>query len=696
MLSMSDTQASSPHPGPPGTAASGPASLLCRTGEVLRQLSVRPGCLLLAMLALNALFLPYRGMYHDANLYGLQVANQVQGGAFADDLFLRYGSQDKYSLFSRGGAPLAAVLGVRATFLLLYVAGTALFFWALMRLVFALLEDRRVATLGLLALAVALPSVGGHGIFHINESFFTPRLLANALVLLGLERMLAGRPLVALSLLAGSMLLHPLMGFAGLLLFVSWVLLGRLPLRWLAGLAGAGSLAILAVLLVPSLGKPFFGYMDPAWKAEVYGGLPCLLSTEWSARDWLTVFVGLGVVLLAWWQWRGDPRSGRFLASLALVTLLGIVGSVLVCFLPYALTLQGQPFRVLWLAQTFQYPLAVGLAWQWWQRPGGRILAVLLVGYLAAPPFLAVALAGGLLVAVFLALLLRTAPEPRRARWVWLSLASGVATVLIVQTVYSWAALIALWPRVVALVDVADGLHAFPVLIAPGLRLVLGLGVVAVLARLTGWGAGFRVAALVLTLAMQFLGGVGPHLPGVRERARLYHADLQFVQGYLRQRARTHPRKPTVYWPNDRLDHLWFDLRVPSYFSMPQLAGNVFSRGTAMEGQRRAALVAPFELEMARHNRIMLPPHKPRQLEAMFREDLQADPPGVADLLNLCADEDLDLAVVRQGYPGLYAATNGTWYLYDCEELRSRPDFNRLVRDSRARRSFTLAERSSP
>src|SRR5438105_2131527 len=84
-----------------------------------------PGGLSAAMLALNALFLPYRGLYHDAVLYGLQVLNRAEGGRFGGDLFLRYGSQDNYSIFSWVAAPLAAALGVPAAFLLLYLAAKA-------------------------------------------------------------------------------------------------------------------------------------------------------------------------------------------------------------------------------------------------------------------------------------------------------------------------------------------------------------------------------------------------------------------------------------------------------------------------------------------------------------------------------------------------------------------------------------------
>ena len=52
--------------------------------------------------------------------------------------------------------------------------------------------------------------------------------------------------------------------------------------------------------------------------------------------------------------------------AVTVVTLLGAVGTVLACCLPYALLLQGQPFRALWVAQLLQAPLALLLARHWW------------------------------------------------------------------------------------------------------------------------------------------------------------------------------------------------------------------------------------------------------------------------------------------------------------------------------------------
>ena len=63
----------------------------------LRELMDRPWTLFFALLAVNAIALPYRGFVHDSQLYAVQVMNRVENGAYADDLFFRYGSQDKYS-----------------------------------------------------------------------------------------------------------------------------------------------------------------------------------------------------------------------------------------------------------------------------------------------------------------------------------------------------------------------------------------------------------------------------------------------------------------------------------------------------------------------------------------------------------------------------------------------------------------------
>jgi hypothetical protein len=104
-----------------------------RTAEALQALALRPQVLFLIALALNALAQPYAGIIHDARLYSLQTLNRLSEGAFADDLFLHYGSQDQYSLFSMVAAPLVSVLGLEWSFFLLYLTFNSFLLWVYLR-----------------------------------------------------------------------------------------------------------------------------------------------------------------------------------------------------------------------------------------------------------------------------------------------------------------------------------------------------------------------------------------------------------------------------------------------------------------------------------------------------------------------------------------------------------------------------------
>ena len=69
--------------------------------QQMASICTHPVCLWAALIFVNAIALPYRGLVHDARLYGVQVLHRITNGEFSDDLYLRYGSQDAYSLFSR-------------------------------------------------------------------------------------------------------------------------------------------------------------------------------------------------------------------------------------------------------------------------------------------------------------------------------------------------------------------------------------------------------------------------------------------------------------------------------------------------------------------------------------------------------------------------------------------------------------------
>src|SRR5258707_9445884 len=81
------------------------ASLSTHLVSRWRSLIASDATLFLILLCVNAWALPYAGLVHDARLYGIQVVNRVEGGTFEGDLYLQYGSQDRYTLFSWVAAP---------------------------------------------------------------------------------------------------------------------------------------------------------------------------------------------------------------------------------------------------------------------------------------------------------------------------------------------------------------------------------------------------------------------------------------------------------------------------------------------------------------------------------------------------------------------------------------------------------------
>jgi hypothetical protein len=49
----------------------------------------------------------YRGLFHDAGLYTLQALARLTATSLGHDLFLRFGSQDRYTIFSPSSLPPA-------------------------------------------------------------------------------------------------------------------------------------------------------------------------------------------------------------------------------------------------------------------------------------------------------------------------------------------------------------------------------------------------------------------------------------------------------------------------------------------------------------------------------------------------------------------------------------------------------------
>jgi hypothetical protein len=648
------------------------SALSAKMSAALHRLADRPGTVLALLLAGNALVQPYRGLYHDARLYAAQVVERVAPGTFADDLFLRYGSQDRYSVFTPLMAPLVRSLGVEPAFFLVYLACKALFFWALLRLVFVFVPDRVAALLALVYLAMSPLPFGGCEVIRLNESFLTPRIPGCALVLFALERALSGRTGTAAALLAAAVPLHPLMACAGILVVLLWWLATRLKPHQMLALTVVGSVAGSALVFIEPLGARVFGHIDDEWRAVVFQQCFFVQPALWTAGDWLRIAISAGVAIVAARTY--GRRWSALLWALLAAGALGLVGSFVAAQAHYLLLLQVSPYRTLWLLELLAIPFGFwGCAWLWRRGDGASrcatcLLALLLTTDWNFAPLPAAWLFLGLLPAclVFHRGLGRVPAKPD-----WLAAAGATAFVLCVGGMLAFDVYI-LGLALATPVRFDLDAHAVLVLQASGtvlykLPLLLGLaGAAALLAGRVAW----RLPAALLGCWLAYQAGLtwADASAAYHRRFSARAGHEQFVTDFLRARAEP-GRRRTVYWTAD-LGAVWFRAGANCYFHSVQMSGCAFSRGTALEGRRRGDLVGRFEADWLRREPL---PEGWWQMAYLgfFNVPQEELPPTEADLRALCAEEGLDFVVLEQGFEGLYCAGDGRFFIYDCRQLRA-------------------------
>jgi hypothetical protein len=506
----------------------------------------------------------YRGIEHDACLYTLQALARLRPDSLAQDVFLRFGSQDRFTLFSPiyaaligrlGVGPAAAVLTL--TFQLAFLAG-------------ATVLARRVmpTSMALLGVAVLLAIPGFYGadrVFRVVEPFVSPRMAAEALVLFALAAALGCRRKLALGLLAAAMLLHPVMAAVG---FAALVLPHRGLPRSQPGLllAGAGVLLAAAAAVI--------GRLDSTWLGLIEGRSPYAFLTHWSLEDWgrtavplATLAVGSRVLGSSGARDLCQAALWASLAGLAL-TLVGCDG------LRLTLVTQLQPWRWLWLATTVAALLLPAIAGAGWQSPvAGKITTLLLVStWIFAAGMLA--LLTSLAAVASLGLARYSArPELRHVLYgsVGLLLIAGVNSIasnlLFLESFYADPQ-IPLWIRHVAGVTGDGSIPVAAVLLATWLaRHERGTPALVLLAALAG----------MVCIAL---------FPDAWRRWSQQRFPAVLVAQFASWRALI-PPGAAVFWSESALES-WVLLERPSYLSVLQSSGMMFSRAAALELQRRA------------------------------------------------------------------------------------------------------------
>jgi hypothetical protein len=516
----------------------------------------------------------YLGLFHDAGLYTLQALAHLAPASLGQDVFLRLGSQDRLTVFSPFYAAAIRFLGVEpaaATLTLLFQAGFFAGAWLLARAVM----PARLALYGL-AVLVAIPGdYGTDRIFTCVEQFLTPRMGAEALALGALAAALTSRKLLAMTLLALATLLHPLMAAAGVAAVLCVYVVIPKPRLSIRLFFVAAAAWLTAVLVMPD---GIWGRFDAGWLQQVRGRSPYLFLSNWRLEDWVRVAVtattlAIGVAV---------PSLGRA-RTLCLAVLVTMAAGLCLTFiacdeLHLVLFTQLQPWRWEWLGTAtaaLMLPLIVHTLWM--RGVSGRAGVLLLAGawIFGANGFALIpALAAGASIAWSRRL------TPGEARLVWW----GTCGLLALAVVWRLASnlqftdahyldpSIPLWMRR-AMSFVHDGA-------AP----LAGAALLAWLCRVR-----YGRPGLMLATALAIAAG-GALLP---QTLRTW-TDRRFPDQRVAQFAALRDRIPSgadVFWPEAPLS-TWLLLERPSYLSVLQTSGMVFSRNTAAELQRRAAALS--------------------------------------------------------------------------------------------------------
>jgi hypothetical protein len=568
---------------------------------------------------------PYRGLNHDSVLYALSALARLHP-MLTHDVFLRFGSQDSYTVFGPLFAAAVRALDLEPAAALLTLLGQIAFFvagWALARRVMS-------ARLALLAvgLLISLPSdYGALQDFNYIEGFLTPRQMAEALVLASLAMTLADRRIVGGICLLAGMLFHPIMAFAGLVtLFCLYVAIPRPRIALL--IASVAFTVSLGTALLAPIG-PLRSF-DAAWLDRVYAN-GYLFMSQWSIRDWSHFCVPAGVLIVGVLASHA-PVARKLCGASLLTAAAGIFATLIFCDLLHVVLLtQMQPWRWLWLAQVMAVLLLPLIVLDCWRIDLlGRAAVVLLASAwalrnLPASP------------GIVLAAIVCAASAARLKDWRYARLISIGCNALLVL-----ALLIDLLPHALQGIDpLAPSSFSgrlvqwMGVWAGDGLPYVLILGVVCWLGtrRQVSLGATLLAAAAIFVCVLAPAGWHSwttyEYTPALRARYAPWREVI--------------PTNAEVFWATSPVS-VWYLLERADYWSPPQSAGDIFSREKALETQRRAlSVLSALDGAGQRH-----PPDSDRN-SPWYRAPHQARPENLDTpaAAAVCADSALSFIVSR-------------------------------------------------
>jgi hypothetical protein len=570
--------------------------LLAQPESTASQDIALPQALALALFYLGiwAVIGRYHGLQHDAQIYVVQALALLRPDVYAGDLYLKFGSQDQFTLFSNFCAPWIDAFGVDHGAAALTFGFLALWTWAAWLLVKHLggARDAWLAT----GLLLVLPGWYGAGrVFELAELFLSARLPAQGLSLLAIVAAVRGFRWLAIVLLVAAFVIHPLMALPviitlGVLILVkhdSWktVLLVTLALSAACVVAGA----------VLGGSQPL---MTGDWLAAVRSRSNYLFVDNWTIDDWQNAGLVLLTAAFATRLPVGD-WARRISVAAVCTAVAGLLATAFVSLVvPLRIVIQGQPWRWIWIATLLAIALLPRtLRLMWTASDAGKAAALLLsiawlmngVGAEGSQltgmrlPFAAIAVG---LIAFQHRLPGRTASLLLRGAW----LVAGLCLLWVASIVATETGLDFDFGGDPAWIQRIGGALLSPAVAVPAVVAAWWLA-----SRRINRAGAMVVAVLGAALAL----GAAPQAWAQWSAERFGDAQRREFAGW---RDRIGPDQE-VLWP-DGLQASWFILERRSYLSLSQLGGIVFSETLAAEARIRAdALSKVFPAEKWFHGR---------------------------------------------------------------------------------------------
>ncbi len=604
------------------------------------------------------LVLLWSGTHHyqglgDARLYAVQAFARIHPNLF-NDLYLRNTSQDSYTIFSSLYAYFIALIGLRNAALTLTIVFKVWFLAA------AWLLARRLADGYCAFLTVALLIMTGRGygafdVFHYAEDWLTARSLAEPLVITALACWCYGSRFFGLLIACAAMFVHPLMALPGLLLLIClW-----LPLRLGALAAAAGILLELGVAVgaqhQSSIAR-FFVIMDANWFEVVRERSQFLFLQYWRPADWslnALPFLSLCISALA----IDDARVRRLCMAAMLVGATGLAVALVASIVgPVSLLVQGQAWRWMWVASfAGVLLLAPTVKAMWRSDKCGPPCALLMIFAWTFP-----IINGSACLACALIL--------------WLTrdrVNAPAAKILCVVAVLFGLGVLA-WPNrnfgTIAWSLASGSNREPPALIGrfPGMEFLS----IAIVGAIAYWIRAIRSAVALPLLVATLAAALIYCLPRALQDSSREGTTAQSDEFSDWRRAIPQNANVFVVPAHNSAAFAWFTLERPSYLTVDQSSGVVFSRATALEVRHRSQVLLP----------LMDPDWKllSNMNEARTRKGNSTPTrPLTRDrLISVCADPQLNFVVAAEnvGFEPLRQtdpANRRDLYLYDCRLAHS-------------------------